>query len=105
MNYCQDSVLTHCVSQPACLHSRTPFDEWLRTNPHKQPFSASASCCRTLLRFDCPDSSRVSERILVADGWFTSSTFTVCFSHPPSTIPLSCNSYSSYVSELLLCQS
>lgn len=64
-------VLTHWVSQPACLHLRTPPNEPSRTNPHKHPFSASASWRGTRLRFDRPDSLGISGS--VATGmWFIS---------------------------------
>ena len=57
MNHSHKCLLTHCVSQPGCLHLRTPLDELLRTNPHRHPFSASVSHRGTLFRFDSPASS------------------------------------------------
>ena len=64
-------VLTHWVSQPACLHLMTPLSELSRTNLHRHLFNASASCCRTLLCFGCPNSSRISKPILAPSAWFT----------------------------------
>ena len=64
-------VLTHWVSQLACLHLTTPLSELLRTDPHRHPFNASASCRGNLLRFGRPDSSGISEPISVPSMWFT----------------------------------
>jgi len=64
-------VLTHWVSQPACLHLTTLLSELLRTNLHIHLFNVSASCCGTLLRFGRPDSSGISEPISVPSAWFT----------------------------------
>ena len=36
--------LTHCVSQPSLLHSRTPSDWESITILHKHPFKASGIC-------------------------------------------------------------
>ena len=48
---------THWVSQPTCLHFKTPSVKLLSTCPHRHPFNASASCLGTLFLFDCPISS------------------------------------------------
>jgi hypothetical protein len=64
-------VLTHWVSQPACLHLTILLSELLRTDPHRHPFNASTSCRGTLLRFGRPDSSGISEQISVPSAWFT----------------------------------
>ena len=70
-----------------------PFDEWSRTKPHRHPFSASSSFCGTLLRFDCPNSSRISERISAAiahEEFCTSLAFRLTPLAPFSDPLLSC---------------
>ena len=48
---------THCVSQPALLHSRTPSDWESTTIPHRHPFKASGICLGIRFRLERPVSS------------------------------------------------
>jgi len=99
-------LLTHCVSHPACLHIRTPFDEQSRTKPHRHLFSTPSSFCGTLLCLDRLNSSGISERISAAianEGFCMSLAFRLTPLAPFPVPLLSCTMYISCYVTFNLC--
>jgi len=56
---CMEYFLTHCVSQPSLLHSRTPSNCESATIPHKHPFKASSIFSGMHFHLERPVSSNV----------------------------------------------